>query len=277
VEPRPDGPDGSGGTETVEAHWAALVTTALLGTDRRDPPEPIGPLADLVADTARIAPSERMLAQVAACTVIRRAGVLPGPALAPLAAPAADDRPVCPPAAVDRWHHITTSWPVLEDEWMLMLIRNGWRIDPEVIPAMLVRHRSDAVRRSRVMVGAGPIGPWLVAHVDELAAVHPRIAVNPEALAELPDLPIPPDLVVLLDASGAESGGVVAAGIESGAFGPALKAVLVNVVARMRSDALVDLADVVSSVDSRSPGHGMATVLADLAVTRHRMLDELAR
>ena len=72
---------------TMAEHWRELVTTAMLGTDRRDPPAAVGPLADLVADTLRSAPSERMLAQVAACTAVRRAGVLPGPPVDRLAGP----------------------------------------------------------------------------------------------------------------------------------------------------------------------------------------------
>lgn len=269
------GSTGTGSTGTVEAHWQDLVTAALLGTDRRDPPEPSGPLAELVADTVRAAPSERMLAQIAACTVVRRAGVLPGPLLAGLATPAPDDRPSCRPAAVERWHHITTSWPVLEDEWSLTLISNGWRIAPELAPAMLLRHRADPIRRTRTMVGAGATGRWLVEHMPELAAKHRHADVSPETLAELPDLPIPPELAELLDVSGAQCGGVLAAAIEGGALGPPHKAVLVNLVARVRPDALADIADVLDAVDSMSPGHGLATVLADLATTRRRMLDEL--
>ena len=92
---------------TMEAHWRALVTAALLGTDRREPPLPVGPLEDLVADTARAAPSEQMLAHVAACTAVRRAGVLPGPVVDPLAPPDEDPRPVCVPAATERWRHIS--------------------------------------------------------------------------------------------------------------------------------------------------------------------------
>jgi hypothetical protein len=79
-----------------------------------------------------------MLALVAATTAVRRAGVVPGPLLDELAIPDGDDRRPCVPAAVDRWHHITASWPVLEDEWMLTLVTAGWRIAPELLPAMLV-------------------------------------------------------------------------------------------------------------------------------------------
>ena len=96
---------------SIEAFWNELVTTALLGTDRRDPPTADGLLGDLIADTVRADPSSRMLAQVAACTAVRRAGVQPAPPMPALMPAPTDDRPVCVPAAVDRWHHITTSWP----------------------------------------------------------------------------------------------------------------------------------------------------------------------
>lgn len=275
-EQRPSEQRASAPEPTMAEHWSDLVTVALLGTDRREPPAPPGPLADLVADTARSSPSERMLAQVAAATAVRRAGVLPGPPLDELAVPEGDDRPPCTPVAVDRWHHITTSWPVLEDEWLLTLITNGWRVAPELLPAMLLRHRSDVVRRTRVMVGAGNAGRWLVGHLPDLDARHPNATVTPEALSELPELPIAPDLAQMLDWPGAESGAVLGQSIEFGTLGQSQKPMLVNLVARIRSDALVDLADVLDSVDPMASGHGLATVLGDLATTRHRMLDELA-
>ncbi len=262
---------------TVEAHWRELVTTALLGTDRRPPPEPEGPLAELVADTARAAPSERMLALVAACTAVRRAGVLPGPPLGRLVPPEPDERPVCVPAAVARWHHITRSWPVLEDEWFLTLVSNGWRAAPELVPAMLARHRGDAVRRTRAMVAAGALGGWLVEHVPELAPRVQLAAASPDSIAEVPPLPIPPDLAELLDRPGHESAAALVAGLEGGAWGPPHRAVLINLVARIRPDALAEIGIALAAVDPAAPGHGLAGLLADLAVTRQRMLDELSR
>lgn len=264
---------------TIDEHWDQLVTAALLGTDRRDPPPPIGPLIDLVADTARTVPSERMLAHVAACTAVRRAGVTPGPTAPPLAPPLLDDRPPCPPEAVDRWHHIVASWPVLEDEWMLTLVALGWRVAPELVPLMLRRHRSDARRRAVAMVAAGPLAPWLIEQLPELLSPASRTPsdVFSDALGELPELPISPDLETLLSASGAESGGVIAVGLERGAFGAPHRGVLVNLLARLQPDSLGDLADVLDAVDPASAGYGLATVLSDLATTRHRMLAELER
>lgn len=261
---------------SVDALWRELVTTALLGTDRRDPPVDDGLIGDLVADTVRADPSSRMLAQVAACTAVRRAGVLPGEQTAALRPPEFDDRPVCSPAAAERWRHVTTSWPVLEDEWTLTLIENGWRVAPELLPALLHRHRHHPVRRARLLVAAGPIAPWLTGHVPELASpVRDLTADEAEHLGELPELPISPDLAPLLHATGAEAGGMIAVGLEQRTLAEPHRAVLVNVLARCVPGALVDIADVLDAVDPVSPGRGLALVLADLATTRHRMLDEL--
>ena len=263
---------------TVDELWRELVTTALLGTDRRDPPVADGQLGDLVADSVRADPSSRMLAQVAACTAVRRAGVLPGSPVTPLAPPVEDDRSPCTPAAVSRWKHITSSWPVLEDEWMLTLIEQGWRLAPELVPQVLQRQRRDPIRRARALVAAGPLAPWLVDHLPELEPAHarPPTQVEIERIGVLPELPVPPDLSPLLDATGAEVGGAIAVGLEDRTMVEAHRAVLINVLARCSPDGLVDVADVLDAVDPTSPGRGLASVLADLATTRHRMLDELA-
>jgi hypothetical protein len=253
-------------------HWRELVTTAMLGTDRREPPS--GPLDELVADTLRAVASERMLAQVAACTAVRRAGVLPGPPVERLQPPPTDDRPACTPEAVERWHHVTTSWPVLEDEWMLTLITNGWRVAPELVPAVLWRHRSDPVRRARAEVACGPLATWLVSHLPELETRSNRGTIDPEAFAELPELPIPADLIDLLGAP-ADVGAALAALIVGGQLGAPHRAVIVNLIARAPTESLPGIASALGSVESTSAGYGLASVLADLALTRRRMLDEL--
>lgn len=261
---------------TIETHWRDLVTTALLGTDRRDPPEAPPAIRDLVDDTARVAVSERMLAQVAACAALRRAAVLPGPRVQPLQPPPGDERPPCPAPAARRWRHVVTSWPVLEDEWTITLLDSGWRLAPSIVPAVLARHRRDDVRRARALAAAGPLGPWLVEHLPDLASGHgTRSGVGTAVLRELPDLPIPAELTELLAAPGARTGGVLGAGLERGNFGASHRAVLVNLLARVRPDALGDIAEVLGAVDPHSPGAGIAASLADLADTRRTMLDEL--
>jgi hypothetical protein len=264
-------------SESMEAYWRELVTTAMLGTDRRDPPEPEGPLAELVADTQRTAPSERMSALVAAATAVRRAGVLPGPSVPGLQGPGVDDRPICVPAAVDRWRHVVTSWPVLEDEWMLTVIANGWRVDPELVPAILRRHRSDPVRRTRAEVACGTIAAWLTELDADLAPRTGRRVTSAESLAELPELPIPSGLAEMLPSPGSESGPALAAMIGSGELGPPHRAVVVNLIARLRADALAEVATALAAVGPGAAGFGLASVLSDLADTRRRMLDELRR
>jgi hypothetical protein len=263
-------------TEAVQ--WRELLATAMLGTDRRNPPEPTGLIADVVDDTVRSTPSERMLAQVAASVVVRRAGVLPGPPRAPIAGPDADDRPACIPAAAERWHHVVSSWPVLEDEWMLTVLTNGWRVPPDLVPEVLARHRTDPIRRTRAELACGPLAGWLVGHLPELAAraaAGPRPDPSVEDIAELPALPIPPDLEPLLVAAGPDAARQLAAAIDAGALVHAHRAVLVNLVARMRVDALGDVATALEVIDGSSIGFPLASVLADLARTRRRMLDEL--
>jgi len=274
-------------TETVEtqpaavdmrASWDELVAVAMLGTDRRNPPEPAGVIADVVDDTVRSTPSERMLAQVAATVAVRRAGVLPGPARPPVAGTDVDDRPVCVPAAAERLHHVISSWPVLEDEWMLTLLTNGWRVPPDLVPELLTRHRSDPIRRARAELACGPLAGWLVGHLPELAA---RGAANtqpdPSAddIAELPLLPIPPDLEPLLFADGDQVARQLAKAIDSGTLVHAHRAVLINLVARMSAGSLGAVATALEAIDGGSIGFPLGSVLADLARTRERMLDEL--
>lgn len=263
---------------TLADHWSRLVAVAMLGTDRRDPPEPPGVLADVVDDTVRESPSERMLAQVAATVAVRRAAVRPAASVAAVRGPAVDDRPPCAPDAVERWHHVTTSWPVLEDEWMLTVLVTGQRLAPEMVSEVLVRHRGDPIRRRRAELAAGPLAGWLVEHCPQLAprgSRSSRADPTDEQLADLPALPIPPELEPLLHAPGADVGARLADAIAGGALVHAHRAVLVNLIARIRADGLDDVAASLGRVDAASPGYPMATVLADLATTRRRMLDEL--
>lgn len=264
----------------VRASWDELVAVAMLGTDRRNPPQPAGVIADLVDDTVRATPSERMLAQVAATVAVRRAGVLPGPTRPPIAGPGVDDRPVCVPAATERWHHVISSWPILEDEWMLTLLTNGWRVPPDLVPELLTRHRSDPVRRARAELACGPLADWLVGHLPELAprgAVSTRPDPPADDIAELPALPIPPDLEPLLLVDGDRAADRLARAIDVGTLAHAHRAVLINLVARMRPDSLGEVATALEAIDGASIGFPLASVLADLARTRQHMLDELSR
>lgn len=256
---------------TVDDLWRELVTAALLGTDRREPPlATIDAIADLVDDAVRPDDASRMLALVGAVTAARRAAFLPLPPAAPLQPAPADGRPVTPPAASATWREVVREWPVLEDEWVLAVIERGYRLAPDVVIEAMLRHRRDAVRRARVALAGGPASAWLVEHVPALEPGG-RATVAAEAVANLPELAIPPELAELLPLDAHTFVNRLLPGFESREYGPAHKGVLVNLLARCRPEVLVDTADALASVST-----GLAVALADLCRLRHRMLDELS-
>ena len=269
TDSRPVGDDVGEATD-LHGYWRELVTAAMLGTDRREPPRPPGvPVADLVADALRPDPGSRMLATVAAVAAARRAAFVPGPTAGALRRPDPDDRPLCPPSAGATWRQIVAEWSVLEDEWMLTVIERGFRLPPDVLVEALARHRNDGVRRARTMLAGGSVAPWLVGHVPELDAGSQR-RVSAEAVASLPELPMPPDLDELRSLDALTVSRRLAGGFEQGRFGAPDRAVLVNLLARCRPAVLLEVAAALQGT-----GVGQALALADLARLRHRMLTEL--
>ena len=264
-------------TGTVADYWREMVTVALLGTDRRDPPSPpTGGLADLAADDPQPTASQRLLQQVAGCAVAQRAGVLPGPRARLLETPDDDPRPVTPFSSTATWRRVVSDWPVLEDEWMLSVIQTGHRLAPELVVPMLARHRTDATRHARVVVAAGPLGPWMIDWSPRLACAAKKPAVM-EALGELPELAIVPDLLPVLWASPKQAAHTIAGGLSSGVFGISHRAVLINVVARINPASLPELGEAIGRVDPSLPSIGLAFALADLVSLRRQMLVELER
>lgn len=260
---------------SIEAYWRDMVTVALLGTDRRDPPSPpVGGLADLAADDPQPTASQRLLQQVAGCTVVRRAGLQPGPAAPTVAPPATDPRPITRPSATGTWRRIVADWPVLEDEWLLAMVQRGRRLAPELVPPLLARHRTDAVRHARVLLAAGPLGQWMIDWSPRLACAASKPA-PPGAAQQLPELAIVPELVPLLSATPAESARALAGGLSSAQFGSAHRAVLVNLLARIAPSSLPAVGQAINRVDPSSPSIGLAFALSDLAHLRHHMLTEL--
>jgi hypothetical protein len=164
---------------------------------------------------------------------------------------------------------------VLEDEWLRTVDERGWRLPPDVLVGLLRRHRGDGPRRAAVMQMAGPVGPWILDHLPELASVggaRATRALTPAGPSAA--LPVSPELVPLLDAEPAAVVTALAGGLDSCTFGPPHRAVLINFVARCRPEALEPLAVALRAVES--PSAGIAHLLADLAATRHAMITELA-
>ena len=109
---------------------------------------------------------------------------------------------------------------------------------------------------------------WVVEHVPAFDT-SPR-SVPAEAVTNLPELAIPPDLAELLGADAHTFVTRLMSGFDAGLFGPAHRPVLTNVLARCRPAVLLDAATALEQ-----HGTGLALALADLARLRHRMLDEL--
>ena len=258
-------------SDALDLHWRELVTAALLGTERRSPPRPpVALVADVVDDGVPPDDAARMLATVSAVIAARRAAFVALPPEDRLQPPAAGDpRPMSPSTASATWRTIVAEWPVLEDEWMLTVIGNGYRLAPDVLVAALMRHRTDPVRRARAAVAGGPISAWLVDHVTGLANAVGR-TVAADVVMSLPELPIPPELGELTDVDAHTFVRRLLARFESGELGPAHRAVLTNLLARCRPEVLPDAADALTRV-----GSVLSLPLADLCRLRHTMLEQL--
>ncbi|MGI5356941.1 DUF5691 domain-containing protein [Streptomyces sp. CA-252508] len=150
--------------------WEDLVTSALLGTDRRPPAA--GAPARSAGEDAPLA----LLDAAALHTVRRRAGLLPGPAAA-LPEPAPDDeRPVPPEPARRRLAHLLAdrsgspsggrrgTAPDLTEllpQWLSAANAHGYRAPASVLPALLDAARARTDLRPAALTFAGPRGLWL--------------------------------------------------------------------------------------------------------------------
>jgi hypothetical protein len=267
-------------TATVADAWDELVTAALLGTDRRDPPElPAGPLADTVADALRPTPQGRLLAAVAAITVARRSGATPLPPHAALQPPEPDLRPLLPSGAVERWQAIVSEWPVLEAEWLAVAAASGWRPAADVLVGLLRRHRRSRVLADAVLAWGGALAGWLVDNVPDLAPADAR-PLPPTGAARA--LPVPARLEPLLDGPAEPLATALAEGLAAGEYRWSHRAVLLNVAARVRPECLAGIVATLSSGRERLGADGADSAplalweaLIELAVVRRAMLDEL--
>ncbi|MFB7213821.1 DUF5691 domain-containing protein [Streptomyces sp. NPDC056255] len=145
------------------APWEELVTTALLGTDRRPATGDGGPAG--------------LLDAAALHTVRRRAGLLPAaPAARPAPAPV-DPRPPLPPAARRRLAQLLAdrsasggsggrrgTAPDLTElipQWLATANQRGFRAPAALLPALLDAARARTDLRPQALTFAGPRGLWL--------------------------------------------------------------------------------------------------------------------
>ena len=268
-----------GMSTSLTDHWHELVTVALLGTDRRDPPDPpTGPLADVVDDT------------VAATAVGADAGRgRPGawrraaPACARSPRPCRRWRPTTTagrcvtPAAARRWWSLIRTWPVLEDEWLAVVERSGRRLPPDVLVGLLRRHRTDGTRLAVVrrlggavvdVAARAPAGPALVDHAAAPAggrrsAARPGRPAGPARRCSTP---------VRTWSSPAVVGGFRRRRVRRR---PPRRARQLRRPRPHRHPARRSPAPS-PPPSCRTRSAGLAASLAELAATRHHMLEELA-
>lgn len=162
-------PDTTAGHRHVSAAvWEDLVTTALLGTDRRTPP----PSAFA---PEREAPAA-LLDAAAAETVRRRAGLRPArPAARPEPAPEDPRRPL-PAAAARRLALLLADRPGLSGggrrgtapdlmellpQWLALANAHQYAAPPEALPALLDAARGRTDLRPATLTFAGPRALWL--------------------------------------------------------------------------------------------------------------------
>ncbi|MFF7128937.1 MULTISPECIES: DUF5691 domain-containing protein [unclassified Streptomyces] len=154
------------GQALTPASWEDLVTTALLGTDRRPPAQAV---------PGREAPVA-LLDAAALATLRRRAGLRPGPA-APRPEPAAEDRrPPLPAAAARRLAMLLAdrsggggggrrgSAPDLMEllpQWLAAANAHGYAAPPQALPALLDAARGRTDLRPAALAFAGPRALWL--------------------------------------------------------------------------------------------------------------------
>ncbi|MFF4866121.1 DUF5691 domain-containing protein [Streptomyces sp. NPDC001231] len=145
--------------------WEELVTTALLGTDRRTPPG---------GTPGRTAPMA-LLDAAAVQTVRRRAGLRPAPAARrPEPAPE-DPRPPLPAAAARRLAMLLADRPgaaagrrgtapdlmELLPQWLAAANAHGYAPPPEALPALLDAARARTDLRPAALAFGGPRALWL--------------------------------------------------------------------------------------------------------------------
>ncbi|MGX1313992.1 hypothetical protein RKD24_004111 [Streptomyces calvus] len=146
--------------------WEELVTTALLGTDRRTPAGSVpGPRAP-----------HDLLDAAALATVRRRAGLRPARAARRPAPAPADPRPALPPAAARRLTLLLTDRPgtsgggrrgtapdlmELLPQWLAAANAHGYAAPPEALPALLDAARGRTDLRPAALRFAGPRALWL--------------------------------------------------------------------------------------------------------------------
>ena len=152
--------------------WDGLVSSALLGTDRR--PAHFEELPEAVQDRLG---DGGLLDAAALATVYKRAGRTPLREVEPLQAAPGEDRPLPRPVAIRRLAAMLGGFQATAlGEWLRAADARGWGVPPEHLPALADYARNRAEYRPLVITAAGRRARWLADLNPEWRFLHAAVA-----------------------------------------------------------------------------------------------------
>ena len=163
--------------DKTESVWQTILTTALLGTDRRRPnwPATTPRLDQLLAADRQADPETRLLNAAATVTLYRRAGRLPAAVSAsPPPAGPAEQLPPCSAQAGDHLAQMLRGEHSRHlAEWLADLAAAGRRVPEEHLPALLDLGRRQPDLRLAIKPVLGRRGRWLAEQNRDWAYLAP--------------------------------------------------------------------------------------------------------
>ena len=152
--------------------WDGLVSSALLGTDRRPPH-----FEELPEHVQERLGDGGLLDAAALATVYKRAGRTPLREVEPLPAAPGEDRPLPRPVAIRRLAAMLGGFQATAlGEWLRAADARGWGVPPEHLPALADYARNRAEYRPLVITAAGRRARWLADLNPEWRFLHAAVA-----------------------------------------------------------------------------------------------------
>ncbi|TWD81267.1 hypothetical protein FB561_2378 [Kribbella amoyensis] len=157
--------------------WDGLVSSALLGTERR-PPQ----FAELPPSIQeQLGEDPGLLDAAALATLYHRAGRLPLQGIAPLPVAEGEDRPLPRPNAIRRLTAMLGGFQTAAlGEWLRIATEKGWGIPPEHLPALADYARGRSEYRRLVVEAAGRRAGWLADLNPEWRFLHQAVNDDPQ-------------------------------------------------------------------------------------------------
>jgi hypothetical protein len=152
--------------------WDGLVSSALLGTERR--PAHFEELPEAIQEQLG---EGGLLDAAALATLYRRAGRRPLRDVEPLPQVPGEDRPLPRPVAIRRLSAMLGGFQTTAlGEWLRAADARGWGVPPEFLPALADHARNRAEYRPLVIAAAGRRAHWLADLNPDWRFLHAAVA-----------------------------------------------------------------------------------------------------